>query len=70
MDAEVRVWQHLQVFNPFTCSDCPEHSDEHEEYVAGDEGLLWQGLSDDHTAAWNFLGLVAKGTVAQNENLF
>ena len=42
----------LQVFNPFTCSDCPEHSDEHEEYVAGEDGLLWQGLSDDYTASW------------------
>jgi len=40
----------IVVFNPFTCSSCQEHSDEHEEYVAGDEGLLWQGLSDDYTA--------------------
>lgn len=46
----VATFPFIVVFNPFTCSDCPEHSDEHEEYVAGDEGLLWQGLSDDHTA--------------------
>ena len=51
----------IVIFNPFTCKSCPEsagrsHRQRQEfmdEYVGGEQGLLWQGLSDDHGAhAW------------------
>ena len=48
----------IVIFNPFTCKHCPESagrrrklkSEFMEEYVGGDQGLLWQGLSDDYGA--------------------
>ncbi|CAE7939985.1 TGM3 [Symbiodinium sp. KB8] len=48
----------IVIFNPFTCRQCPESAGRRRklkaefiaEYVGGEQGLLWQGLSDDYGA--------------------
>ena len=48
----------IVICNPFTCKRCPESAGRSRkqrqefmhEYVGGEEGLLWQGLSDDYGA--------------------
>ncbi|CAK9029709.1 unnamed protein product [Durusdinium trenchii] len=49
-DATLATFGFIVIFNPFSCPSCPEYSDQHQEYLDGNEGLLFQGLSDHYTA--------------------
>ena len=57
-DRQATALGFIVIFNPFTCRQCPESAGRRRklkaefmaEYVGGEQGLLWQGLSDDHGA--------------------